>query len=151
MSPIIELPYQECLKLLRSSPLGRVALTTPMGPRIVPVNYRVQDGDVVLRTTPTSLLGTYGWDTELAFEVDHVDERKREGWSVVALGKGELVEDVDEVTRIWLQGDPEPWADGQRNAYLRLHVRELTGRRVGGDVTRSDKPVRSLLAHTYLG
>ena len=151
MSPVTELDPAECWRLLRGAPLGRVGLTTPMGPRIIPVNHRVHDEDILFRTAPASLLGTYAADSELAFEVDHVDEPARQGWSVVALGKARLVEDMDEVTEIWLRGDPQPWADGSRNVYLRLGVREISGRRVGGDLAPSAGPVSSLLASTFLG
>lgn len=151
MSPITELDRRECLKLLRGGELGRVGVCTPIGPRIIPVNYKVHDGDIIFRTTPYSLLGTYAGDNELAFEIDHIDEPAREGWSVVALGKARLIDDLDEVTDIWLRGDPEPWAHGSRNVYLRLFVREVSGRKVGGDVPPRKGHVSSMLAHTYLG
>jgi nitroimidazol reductase NimA-like FMN-containing flavoprotein (pyridoxamine 5'-phosphate oxidase superfamily) len=151
MSPITELPRDECMELLGAGQLGRVAISTPMGPRIVPVNYRMHDGDVVFRTTPHSVLGTYGWDSELAFEVDHIDERARAGWSVVALGKGQLVDDMNEVNRIRLSGDPKPWPDGPRNVYLRLFVREVSGRRVGGDRRVPMGSLASMLSSNYLG
>jgi hypothetical protein len=151
MSPITELEPTECWKLLRGGQLGRVGISTPMGPRIIPVNYKVQDEDVLFRTAPASLLGTYAADSELAFEVDDIDERARQGWSVMAVGKARLVEDMDEITGIWLRGDPEPWADGSRNVYLRLVVREVTGRRVGGDVPAGSGPVTSMLTNAYLG
>ncbi|MDQ6687328.1 MAG: pyridoxamine 5'-phosphate oxidase family protein [Actinomycetota bacterium] len=53
--------------------MGRVAMATPLGPRIVPVNYGVHDDEIVFRTAPYSELSTYGWDTDLAFEVDDLD------------------------------------------------------------------------------
>ncbi|MGH3329985.1 MAG: pyridoxamine 5'-phosphate oxidase family protein, partial [Nocardioidaceae bacterium] len=89
----VELTVEECVGLLRSGVIGRVALSTPMGPRIVPVNYAVYEDTVVFRTTPYSELGTYGWNTDLAFEIDHLDYEKHQGWSVVAIGRAELVED----------------------------------------------------------
>lgn len=151
MSPITELDPKECMTLLRTGQLARVAIATAMGPRIIPVNYRVHGDDIVFRTTPYSLLGTYAGDSELAVEVDHIDERAHQGWSVVALGKAQRVDDIDEMTRIWMRGDPEPWADGSRNVYLRLFVREVSGRKVGGDVPAPKSPISSMLAHTYLG
>ena len=66
--------------------MGRVAMATPVGPRIVPVNYTLHGDAIVFRTAPYSELSTYGWNTELAFEVDHLDSRPTQGWSVVAVG-----------------------------------------------------------------
>ncbi|QZY29322.1 pyridoxamine 5'-phosphate oxidase family protein [Nocardioides coralli] len=126
----IELTYEECAELLDTQPVGRVALCTPDGPRVFPVNYVVVDGAVVFRTTPYSILGIHSWTTKLAFEVDHVDGEHESGWSVVATGRGALVEDADELSRIRHLWDPRPWAGGQRWLYVSLHCDELTGRRI---------------------
>lgn len=143
----IEMTVEECLDLLRTNVVGRVALSTPMGPRIVPVNYAMYGDDVVVfRTAPYSELGTYGWNTELAFEIDHIDYDQHRGWSVVAYGRGALVEDPDEVADIRRTWDPRPWADGQRNLYMKLVWHNLTGRRLGsGWTTETSAPVRRAL------
>jgi len=97
MNEPVELTVEECLELLHGGVLGRVALSTPMGPRIVPINYAMYEDAIVFRTTPYSELGTYGWNTDLAFEIDHIDYDKHQGWSVVAIGRATLVEDPDEL------------------------------------------------------
>jgi nitroimidazol reductase NimA-like FMN-containing flavoprotein (pyridoxamine 5'-phosphate oxidase superfamily) len=131
-----ELGYRECLDLLAGSSVGRVAFCTPQGPSIVPVNYAVVDDSIVLRTTPYSALGTHGWNSRLAFEVDRLDAEQHVGWSVVARGRGEMVEDRTELGLIRGFHDPKPWAGGSRVLYLRLRWDELTGRRVvAGPVT----------------
>lgn len=143
MTTPVELTVEECLELLSGGVIGRVALATPVGPRIVPVNYAVHDQAIIFRTAPYSELGTYGWNTELAFEVDHIDYEHHQGWSVVALGRAELVEDPDELREIREGWDPRPWAGGQRNLYMKLTWRDLTGRRLGGDWDRNSMmPVR---------
>jgi hypothetical protein len=77
MNEPVELTVEECLELLHSGVLGRVALSTPMGPRIVPINYAMDGDDAILfRTTPYSELGTYGWNTDVAFEIDQIDARR---------------------------------------------------------------------------
>ena len=45
-----ELSPSECEALLRSGVAGRVALVTPGGPHIVPVNYSIVDDAVIIRT-----------------------------------------------------------------------------------------------------
>jgi hypothetical protein len=134
VTPPLELSPEQCAELLeKGGVLGRVAMATPLGPRIVPVNYAVHDRAIVFRTTPYSELSTYGWNTELAFEVDHVDYETHQGWSVVALGRACVVADPEELDAIRRSWDPRPWAGGTRNLYVRLPWRELSGRRVGDD------------------
>ena len=129
----MELTVDECLELLNSNVVGRVAISTPVGPRIVPVNYAMHGDAIVFRTAPYSELGTYGWNADVAFEIDHIDYDKHQGWSVVAIGRAELVEDSDEVADIRRTWDPRPWASGQRNLYMKVVWRDLTGRKIGGD------------------
>jgi hypothetical protein len=146
MNNLIELTVDECLELLNAGVVGRVAMSTPMGPRIVPVNYAMHDDAIVFRTAPYSELGTYGWNTDLAFEIDHLDYEKHQGWSVVAVGKSELVEDPEELHEIQSGWDPSPWVGGRRHLYLKLRWRDVTGRRIGGDWTRASMtPVRRAL------
>lgn len=126
-----ELSYRKCVELLRGTTVGRCAFCTPEGPVIVPVNHRVIDDSIVIRTTPLSQLGTRGWSSLLAYEVDGVDVEARSGWSVVANGPGSLLDDPDELAFVRTFHDPEPWASGPRFLYVRLRWRTLSGRRVG--------------------
>lgn len=146
MTEPVELTIEECLELLNGGVVGRVAMCTPMGPRIVPLNYAMFEDAIVFRTMPYSELGTYGWNTDLAFEVDHLDYEQQLGWSVVAIGRSELVEDPDEVQQIRAGWDPTPWVGGRRYLYLRLRWRDLTGRRLSADSTSAAMlPVRRVL------
>ncbi len=131
MTPTLELSTTECLDLLSSGDVGRVAMATPAGPRIVPVNYALHGDAIVFRTAPYTELSTYGWNTDLAFEVDRLDHDAHSGWSVVAVGSGHVVEDSEEVAAIRAVWEPRPWAAGSRNLYVKLAWRSLTGRRVG--------------------
>jgi hypothetical protein len=127
----IDLPREQCERLLRSGIGGRVALSSPSGPHIVPVNYSVVDDAIIIRTSPYSVLGTYGRDSMLAFEIDQMDHERQRGWSVVARGRGEVVtdpEDLDHIRHTW---EPRPWAGGARSLYLRLRWTEISGRRLG--------------------
>jgi hypothetical protein len=130
MGILQELSVDECVELLSANSVGRAAICTPSGPHVVPVNYVVNGDEVVFRTTPYSVLGTYGRAGDMAFEVDHIDAEKHVGWSVVALGHGEMVEDVDDLEEIRWSHDPKPWAEGTRLLYIRLRWRQITGRRI---------------------
>ena len=131
MPALVELCSRDCLEFLRRHDVGRVALVTPGGPRVVPVNYAVRGADVFFRTTPFSELGTYARHSEVAFEVDEIHEGSHAGISVVAYGFAEPIEDYDERREVQLHSDPKPWANGRRTLYFKVHIREVTGRRVG--------------------
>ena len=139
----IELSTDECRRLLSAGIAGRVALSTPDGPHIIPVNYSVVDAAIIIRTSPYSVLGTHGRDTLLAFEVDQLDHEYQVGWSVVARGRGEVLTDPHDVEQIRATWEPRPWAAGNRSLYLRLRWVELSGRRIGAGVDlTSTLPVR---------
>lgn len=131
MAELRELSYAECRGLLVRQRAGRVAVSTPDGPHIVPLNYSVVDESIVFRTTPFSVLATYARNTKLAFEVDHFRDEQQLGWSVVARGRADVVTDPAELDRIRKVAPPSPWADGARNLYFRLGWQELSGRALG--------------------
>lgn len=131
MYEVIDLSRTECERLLRGGVVGRAAIATPLGPHVVPVNYAVVDDTIVIRTSPYSVLGTYGRDALVAFEVDQLDHERHRGWSVVARGKTREVTDPAELDRIWSSWPPRPWAAGSRGLHLRLPWTELSGRQLG--------------------
>ncbi len=145
MADLLELGRSECEGLLRLGDVGRVAIATPSGPHIVPLNYALDRRGVVISTTPYSVLGTYGRDSLLAFEVDHFDHPQQRGWSVMVRGRGTVVEDPDELHA--LHGVlPRSWASGSRSLYLRIAMTEISGRRLGdGWDLEEDLPVRRVL------
>jgi uncharacterized protein len=131
--PSLEMTRQECLDLIAGGGVGRVALCTPSGPRIYPVNYIVDRGQIVFRTAAYSLFGTTVHDQTVAFEVDELDYENASGWSVVVTGVAETVNDPDEIA-VWADGGAlQPWAEGARHLYLRIEPQGVSGRRVGAD------------------
>jgi uncharacterized protein len=131
MAELKELTYSECRALLVAGQAGRVAVSTPDGPHIIPLNYSVVDESIVFRTTPFSVLATYGRNAKLAFEVDHVRDEAQLGWSVVVRGRADVVTDPAELVHIRQICPPVPWADGARNLHFRLALQEVTGRALG--------------------
>lgn len=141
-----EIPVEECAELLRAGLVGRVAMCTPLGPHIVPVNYAVVDDAIVLRTSPYSVLGSHGRGAMLAMEIDQFDYERQRGWSVVARGRAGAVTGADELRHIKRVWDPTAWAAGPRNLYLRFPWTELSGRRLGPGWHPADTlPVRRVV------
>ncbi len=140
------LDSRECERLLRGGIVARVAVSTPDGPHIVPVNFAVVDDTIVVRTSSYSILGTYGPEAMLAFEMDHIDHDRHVGWSIVARGRGWAELDPGEVARIKEVWQPRPWASGNRNLYVRMRWSTLTGRALGTDWDLlNESPVRRTL------
>lgn len=140
--PLGEVSRRQAVELLGSETVGRVAFVTPDGPRIVPVNFVLHGGDVEgrevleVRTTSGSELAVHAPGTQVAFEVDRLEDGLRSGWSVVASGLCERdLHSFGDTTRL---SDPQatPWAAGRRPMVLRVLVERLTARTVGPDVPR---------------
>lgn len=135
-----DLSHEECLRLLAAGDLGRVAFPSPTGQQIIPVNYRVHDDAIVVRTTPDSELGLHGPGAEAAFETEELNRERRTGWSVVAKGRMHVMTSQAEVAALRLDhDDPEPWAGGVGALYLKLVWRELTGRWIQNDTIASTR------------
>jgi nitroimidazol reductase NimA-like FMN-containing flavoprotein (pyridoxamine 5'-phosphate oxidase superfamily) len=123
------LPREECLQLLRTQYLGRVAVRFSEAPSILPVVFAVLDDDVVFRTDPGTKLSAALMRTMVAFEVDDADPTTRTGWSVLVVGPVEEVTDATTLAQVDALG-LEPWVDGARDRVLRIRSRTVTGRRI---------------------
>lgn len=128
MTLLAELSREACLDLIAGAEVARVAVCTPLGPRIVPVNFTFDGSHILFRTTPYSELGTYARDADVAVELDDLADDLSEGWSVLVIGRAAMVEDPAEVQRIREQHDPTPWVSGRRSLYVRVATRDVTGR-----------------------
>ncbi|MCZ7525103.1 MAG: pyridoxamine 5'-phosphate oxidase family protein [Acidimicrobiia bacterium] len=128
------LSEEECARLLATSHVGRVAVTMGALPAVVPVNYALLDGDVVFRTGKGTRLATATTGTVVAFEVDRVDAEERSGWSVLVVGMADQITDPDELESALGLG-LRPWAPGDRDHFVRVAARRVSGRRLaaGGE------------------
>ncbi|WP_246144835.1 helix-turn-helix domain-containing protein [Actinacidiphila oryziradicis] len=126
---LLELDPQECRARLSTHGVGRVAVSTPHGPAIVPVNYAVVDGAVVFRTAPDAAPALAA-GTEAAFEVDHIDEALSQGWSVLVVGRAEHVTDPAAIQHLADEARTGPWAGGDRELWVRIAPERITGRRI---------------------
>jgi nitroimidazol reductase NimA-like FMN-containing flavoprotein (pyridoxamine 5'-phosphate oxidase superfamily) len=126
--PNFQLSIDQCWSLLESEVLGRVALIVDGHPEVFPVNFVLLRRAVVFRTAGGTKLWGAMTAKPLAFEIDGYDAHEETAWSVVARGEAELLEeqaDKDAVDELLL----EPWQPGEKNYYVRLAPKALTGRR----------------------
>ena len=127
-----EIDREECLELLRSQSMGRLAVVDhgAYPPHIVPVNFIVEGEHVIFRSNfglkfQLSVLAEHS----VSFEADLVDAEGHMAWSVVVQGRAELLrqEEIDALPRgSWLR----PWAPGERKEWVRIVPYTVTGRRV---------------------
>ena len=122
-----ELSDGECWQHLAEHTVGRLAYADRDGPMILPLSYAVQDGAIWFRTASYDQLAIHLPGTRAAFEVDHVDLRHHQGWSVVVRGCAEHVT-VDDATRPEQWPDPVPWPSGLRTMMFRLTATHVSGR-----------------------
>lgn len=124
-----ELELDECLRLLRSQAVGRVAVAQEGAPIVLPVNYRLVeavDTWVAVRTRPGSILD--GAPLGAALEVDQIDPVHHEGWSVLV--RGTLLHVDPDAAEFRERFDPEPWLSEERDSWLVLEPFAITGRRL---------------------
>jgi nitroimidazol reductase NimA-like FMN-containing flavoprotein (pyridoxamine 5'-phosphate oxidase superfamily) len=124
------LDREQCLELLQTVPVGRLVFTEHALPAVQPVNFRLWDGDVVIRIAGGAKLASAVGNLIVAFEADELDANLRSGWSVTVVGRAELItESVElaELSRILSQ----PWVNGARDYFVRVRTDQVTGRRFG--------------------
>lgn len=126
--PVVEeLDREECLRLLASQSVGRVAVAEPgWAPHVVPVNYVLLRDSIVFRSDrgrKLSLLLT----EPVSFEVDFVDPFHRTGWSVLVQGLAYQPSNSEiEVEDLHV----EPFAPGKKDHWVQLVPHSITGRRI---------------------
>lgn len=123
------LTEEQARRLLATGEVGRVGITIGALPAIFPVNYRMIDGAIMFRTAPGSKMSAATEGAVIAFEVDDYQLADRSGWSVLAVGPAEVIEDPDLAAQLADAG-LDPFADGPRTTIVRIDPIFLSGRRV---------------------
>jgi nitroimidazol reductase NimA-like FMN-containing flavoprotein (pyridoxamine 5'-phosphate oxidase superfamily) len=119
------LERRECLDLLASQSVGRLAISPSEGPPLIfPVNYALVEGDIVFRTDPGAKLDGLR-QAPVSFEVDSIDPVHHSGWSVLVRGVA-YEATADEIGH----APVEPWTPGAKQHWVRLLAVEVTGRRI---------------------
>lgn len=129
-SGLAVLPYEECLRLLADTPVGRVGFFADGDLVVLPVNHGMDGACIVFRTASGSKLQAAERASVVAFEVDEYDASTRDGWSVVVSGVAEQVLDDADIERLEQLG-VRPWAEGRaRPCWVRIRPNSVTGRRI---------------------
>ncbi len=125
-----DLTEAECLALIAPGGVGRfLFVQAGRGPVAFPVNFKMDGDDVVFRVSSDSVSSEGVHQQPVSFDVDHLDEALGEGWSVLLTGAAQVITDERELGRAQALGI-QPWADGDRDVYVRLSPTQITGRRI---------------------
>jgi nitroimidazol reductase NimA-like FMN-containing flavoprotein (pyridoxamine 5'-phosphate oxidase superfamily) len=111
-----EVSEEECLELLASRSVGRLAVVFHGQPLILPAIYFLDERTVAVHTDPDVIhdAATLG---KVAFEVDSVHPGSHEGWTVVVLGVGEHITDALDPwsQRLMSRARQLPWVPGKQS------------------------------------
>jgi nitroimidazol reductase NimA-like FMN-containing flavoprotein (pyridoxamine 5'-phosphate oxidase superfamily) len=128
-----ELSVSTCWALLRTVPIGRIALPSAADIEVFPVNFIVDGGTIVFRTAQGTKLTLIGDGTRATFEADKIDVGDRLVWSVVLKGPVRQVSSLDEV-RATFDMELPTWHAGPKPTYVRMKPQLITGRRFSVDI-----------------
>jgi len=129
---MLDLPREECLRLLASHSFGRLAVSMgERAPVLHPVNYLFDEPSqsVVFRTAVGSGFHALLRSAEATFEIDGTEDLARTGWSVIMSGVTDEVTNPNEISR--LNGlDLDSWAPGHNAHWMRIRALTVSGRRI---------------------
>jgi transcriptional regulator with XRE-family HTH domain len=119
----------QCRRLIKPGGVGRFTFVTSTGPVVLPVNYALVAGTIVVRTAKGTVIDGHG-DSPIAFEVDHIDHALGQVWSVLVRGQAHHVRHPAELSRVREDAIAWPWPGGESDVYLRIVPDLLTGHRI---------------------
>lgn len=127
-SRLVPLEHAECLRLLESNHIGRVAVVAGGQPLIFPVNYAMAGHHVVFRSDPGTKLHA-AVDQQVAFEIDGIDGMYHRGWSVLVVGVAREEQDATHLREL-ARLPFTTWVGGPKSHWLRILGGAITGREI---------------------
>ncbi len=123
------LDAHECLRLLRTQTVGRIGITSNALPVVLPVNYVVDDDQIIIRTRRGTTLAAATRNAIVAFETDRFDPDSGHGWSVMVLGIARELQEVPELAEA--QAAPlARWLDPAESRHVSVSIDTISGRRL---------------------
>ncbi len=127
------------IALPETQEVGRLVYTRRALPTIVPVNYAVRGGAILVWTGSSSSLVQAVRGSIVSFEVDDLDRAAHAGWSVTVTATAGLVTDEVELAKARVDG-PVPWAPGIKEYLIWIPLTVVTGRRLGSRAPDANEP-----------
>jgi len=125
----VVLDRAECASLLEGQKVGRLGFIVDGWPVVLPMNYLLESGEIVLRTDSGTKLSALRHGAQVSFQVDSVDPLYRSGWSVLIFGLAVEVIDASAIALLRSLG-LSSWEDGDKDSWIRIRPVQITGRRL---------------------
>jgi nitroimidazol reductase NimA-like FMN-containing flavoprotein (pyridoxamine 5'-phosphate oxidase superfamily) len=126
------LPFDRCLYLLTTVPVGRVSFFADGEIVVLPVNHAMDGPNPVFRTASGSKLSAAEGQNRVAFEADDYDTHSQSGWSVLVNGSAEAIYEDEEIGRLARLG-LHPWVSAvDRPFWIRIRPASISGRQTPG-------------------
>jgi nitroimidazol reductase NimA-like FMN-containing flavoprotein (pyridoxamine 5'-phosphate oxidase superfamily) len=119
----------ECLRLMSTQILGRIGVTVDALPVVLPVNFQVFDGELIIQTERDTRLAEATHNTVVAFEVDNAETGGTGSWSVTLTGIATEIADPEVIAQ--LRRLPfTRWVRNDNDRYVGISLDIVSGRRV---------------------
>jgi nitroimidazol reductase NimA-like FMN-containing flavoprotein (pyridoxamine 5'-phosphate oxidase superfamily) len=129
LDAVEKLSADQCLELLSSHDLGRIALVIDDQPEIFPVNYAIDRSIVVFRVAPGTK-PSLTTNRRIAFQVDELDSRVGIAWSVMVKGRVvNVTTSKDPFTAFLRTAGVRSAPPGDHPLWMAIYPSEITGRR----------------------
>jgi uncharacterized protein len=126
LAAVEQLPTHECWAMLRTATLGRLAFAVDVEQEIFPLNFAVDQGSVVFRTSSSSRIGLCLDGRSVAFEADGFTDGR--AWSVVVKGHAKEIRSIEDSIAA-AELPVHPLQAGSKPRLVRVIPNALTGRR----------------------
>jgi len=117
------------LRLLATTTLGRVGVSSGALPKVLPVNFRFDGRQILIRTGMGTKLDSAVDNAVVAFEVDEIDPVAHTGWSVMVTGMARELTDASELA-VALTPPLARWAPGNEHRVIAISTELVSGRRI---------------------
>ncbi len=121
------LTREECLALLATVEIGRIAISARALPVILPVRFAMDGDRIVIATHDGTTLNTATRDTVVAFETDGAAADCEVGWSVHVNGIARHVTDPSTLDRLAELQLPS-WSPHQPARFVAISTDHVAGR-----------------------
>ncbi|HUF32423.1 MAG TPA: pyridoxamine 5'-phosphate oxidase family protein [Acidimicrobiales bacterium] len=119
----------ECMRLLGTATVGRVAITSRALPTVVPVSFFIDGDRIVVRACEGGELEAATAEAVVAFEADDLDPSGERGWSVVVIGVARPICDAAELLALRATPVGRWMLDGSARI-IEISTDLVTGRRM---------------------
>ena len=123
------LPVLECLRLLKSVPVGRVAFSRNAMPAVEPVRFAVDRGHIFIAVSLVSALCPALHQCVVALQADSLGDASQSGWTVTVVGNAGEVSDPALAARLRGMGLTS-WAAAETDRFMHISQGIVTGQRL---------------------